>query len=581
MKSYISKIFLGAAVVATLGLSSCVNDLDQLPTDPNTTTAANFQENPKEYLAGVLGKCYSSLAVSGQGGPNSGADISGLDGGTSQYTRAIFMMNEFTTDEVTWIWPDAGVFDLCTGTWGTSNANIFGTYSRLYTHIAVCNDFLRLTTPSSLETYEIAVDADLQANIDQFRLEARALRGLSYYYVIDLFGNAVWAWDDMAYGEVPAQTTREDLFNKVVADLEDVLASFPETTPVYGRIGKDAVEALLVKFYLNAEVYTGKAQYDKCFAHAENVIARHQGGGFQGSGLALDYLSVFCGNNDMFMPGGSLQAQNEILWGIPYHATYAQPYGGTNFLIAAGIKNQGDPTEIQAGNASTSDGFMSDTYYGLKNNWGCMHARKEFSQKFDFNNDKRAMLWLREDAGFRLENSNFTEFNDGYAVVKFTNVDCNADGTMPVWSDPITGLIRIGVQPVEYVDNFPDTDLPVIRLAEVYLNAAEAALRGGGDKSKGLAYANVVRERAGLAAWNTIEYNENNLLDERSRELYWENNRRTDLIRFNKYTGSSYVWAWKNNVPAGGAMPDHMKLFPIPSDVIATYGSSYQQNPGY
>lgn len=34
--------------------------------------------------------------------------------------------------------------------------------------------------------------------------------------------------------------------------------------------------------------------YDKCWEHAQNIIARHQGGGFEGSGLANDYLSLFC-----------------------------------------------------------------------------------------------------------------------------------------------------------------------------------------------------------------------------------------------------------------------------------------------
>lgn len=121
----------------------------------------------------------------------------------------------------------------------------------------------------------------------------------------------------MAYGDVPPQAeSRTALYDKVVGDLEEVLAAWPENqTVVYGRIGKDAVEALLCRFYLNAETWTGNAAYDKCWTHAQNIINRHKGGGFKNSGLANDYLSLFCGNNDMFMPGGSLSGQNEILWG--------------------------------------------------------------------------------------------------------------------------------------------------------------------------------------------------------------------------------------------------------------------------
>ena len=73
--------------------------------------------------------------------------------------------------------------------------------------------------------------------------------------------------------------------------------------------------------------------YDKCWQHAENIIKRHKGSGFQGSGLAKDYLALFCANNDKFAPGGSLQDQNEILWTIPYEYPYTESYGGTMFFI--------------------------------------------------------------------------------------------------------------------------------------------------------------------------------------------------------------------------------------------------------
>ena len=143
MKSYIGKFLMGAAMISLGALTSCVGDLDQMPDDPNSITPGDFSSNPKKYMGEVMAKCYSSLAVSGQGGPGGGADISGLDGGTSNWSRVIFMLNEFTTDEVSWIWPDVGVFDLCTGTWGSSNGNLYGAYGRFYTHIAVCNDFIR------------------------------------------------------------------------------------------------------------------------------------------------------------------------------------------------------------------------------------------------------------------------------------------------------------------------------------------------------------------------------------------------------------------------------------------------------
>lgn len=178
MKSYINKIIAVLCVALSLGMGSCVNDLDLLPIDPNQLTPDKFKENPKEYITKVMAKCYSALAVSGQTGPDGDSDILGLDGGSSQYTRGIFMLNEFTTDESKWIWPDEGVLELVTNTWGTGAATIYGVYSRLYVHIAICNEFLRLTEAGNLKDLEIPVDAELQAMVDQYRLEARALRGV-------------------------------------------------------------------------------------------------------------------------------------------------------------------------------------------------------------------------------------------------------------------------------------------------------------------------------------------------------------------------------------------------------------------
>ena len=70
------------------------------------------------------------------------------------------------------------------------------------------------------------------------------------------------------------------------------------------------------------------------------------------------------------------------------------------------------------------------------------------------------------------------------------------------------------------------------------------------------------------------------LLDERARELYWECHRRTDLIRFGKFTGSEYVWEWKGNVQEGTGSESYRDLYPIPAnDMMAN--PNLIQNPGY
>lgn len=87
MKS-INKIFSIFGIALALGMSSCVDDLNREPIDPNQITP----ENAQGYINQIMAKCYSGMAVSGQTGPDGSSDISGLDGGTSQYTRALFML---------------------------------------------------------------------------------------------------------------------------------------------------------------------------------------------------------------------------------------------------------------------------------------------------------------------------------------------------------------------------------------------------------------------------------------------------------------------------------------------------------
>lgn len=571
MKSYINKIFSMACVILIMSMSSCIGDLDLLPNDPNELTPDKFKENPKEYIKQVMAKCYSALAVSGQTGPNGDSDISGLDGGSSQYTRAIYMLNEFTTDESKWIWPDEGVLDIVTNTWSTGNANIFGAYSRFYVHIAICNDFLRLTSAGNLSTLEIPVDAELQKTIDQYRIEARILRALSYYNTIDIFGNGGFIDETSESGTKPVQKTRTELYNWLVGELVTLVDAMPADQTIYGRVGKDGAEALLARTYLNAKVFTNGAVdgYADCATRCQNIINRHKGGGFNGSGLAQHYLYLFCGTNHVYMPGGGNTAENEILWGIPYDSEAIQPYGGTTFLCAAGVKDMGEPGKLP---------YMKSTEYGMSAQWGCMHATAQFSDKFS-DGDNRWSMWCRENRGFKKTNEGFSEFTDGYGVVKFTNLIAGTEGN---WSPENGGIYDPSETPKPArADAFPDTDLPIIRLADVYLMYAESNIMGGvGSASDALTYVNYVRERAGVSPWSLSDMTADNILDERCRELYWENVRRTDLVRFNKFTGSAYMWSWKGNTLNGTSVPKHRDLFPIPTNVIAAQ-PEFKQNPGY
>ena len=147
---------------------------------------------------------------------------------------------------------------------------------------------------------------------------------------------------------------------------------------------------------------------------------------------------------------------------------------------------------------------------------------------------------------------------------------------------------------------YSNVGFPVMRLADVYLMAAEAIMRAHGGKAdaSALAYVNEVRERAycsgkyyqadkcqadGKISLDQLTYAW--LLDERSRELCSENWRRSDLVRFGCYT-KGYNWDFKGYMPNstgdfnGKDVDDKYNVFPIPQDDVR-YNPNIKQNPDY
>jgi hypothetical protein len=155
------------------------------------------------------------------------------------------------------------------------------------------------------------------------------------------------------------------------------------------------------------------------------------------------------------------------------------------------------------------------------------------------------------------------KFPEGYAVNKYRNR---------------TRSRNFGSDPSR---TFSDIDFPVFRLAEMYLIYAEAVTRGVADDGAAVSYVNKLQERAyGNTSGNVSSISTNFILDERGRELYWEGHRRTDLIRFGRFTDASYLWPWKGGVASGTGVPATRRIYPIPSTEVSA-NPNIKQNPGY
>ena len=507
------------AAVVTLGLSSCVGDLETTPIDPNVQLPQDVLKDEAAFEA-LLAKCYQGLACSSSDGANGGPDINGVDGGFGQYLRAYFNLQCLTTDEATCCWNDTGLPDMHNMNWQASNQFIVAMYYRIFYQIGLCNELLR-----QVEANPAGVQFQ---NKGALVAEARALRALSYYHAIDMFGNVPFATENDAVGaKGPRQINRADLFAYVESECKALLEGndlAAEGTNVYGRCDKGFVKMILAKLYLNAEVYVGQDRYAECAALCEDLVATYS--------LAENFADLFAADNDRFAVG-----TEEIIFAVPHDGVNTTSYGGTNFLIFAG-----------------TGGDMNAAEAGISSGWGGLSVTKQVSERYA-EGDARALFF--KDYGTEIVDI-FTFTSGGYKSTKFRNVKSNGEAAQT------TGFV--------------DTDFPLFRVADAHLMLAECAARGKADSAKGLASLNAVRQRAGLDAVSS--FTAQDVLDERSRELMWEGHRRSDLIRFGQFTTADYVWEYKGSVKEGAAVEDHRNLFPLPPADVNANGN-LDQNPGY
>ncbi|WP_282053558.1 RagB/SusD family nutrient uptake outer membrane protein [Maribacter luteus] len=525
MKKIIDKITY-ILVIALISIS-CHDDLDQSPIDPDSFTEEDVFANADEAKS-ALAKLYASLALTGQEGPAGDADISDIDEGTSQFTRMLFTLNELTTDTAVNGWGDPGLADLHGLYWSSSNDFTEAMYSRLGQEVSFCNSFIE--NAGALSGTEA----------ESFVAEARFLRAYAYYNLIDLYANVPLV--TVVETALPEQSSREELFNFVETELLEIQDLLP-TSNEYGRVDQVAAWALLSRLYLNAEVWTGQDRSTDCITYSNNVINSSysiHSTDVNGNGYAYDDL--FLADND------TNGAQNEFIFVINFDGLQSQTYGGPTFLIKGGIGGSMDPTE-----------------FGVNGGWAGTRTTSALVNKFDSEGgDNRAMFYTD---GQSLEIEKIAPFTQGYAITKFKNVDSQ------------------GIQGNDKSGEFADTDLPIIRLAEIYLNYAEAVLRGGtgGDLNTAVGLINELRDRAYTDLDGDISTGDLTLdfvLDERARELYWEGVRRTDLIRYDYFTTNSYLWPFKGDQPNGIAVDSYRNIFPIPFNVIST-NPNIQQNDGY
>lgn len=540
---HIAWIAAGASMLFT----ACIGDLDTLPLNPSDSTSETvYGADESGYIAGLT-KLYFNFVS------NETTDLQVSDAGASELVRAFWTVQEVTSDAGKCAWEnDAWVRAMNTNTWSDAdNDATYAVYVRTLQGIAYTNEYLRQTASDRLS--DRGVSSELAARIQSFRAEARFLRAYFYWMALDVFGDVPFTTENSPFGGGvnPKQASRKDVFDYCISELTALAADdspMPAARSNYPRADKGAVLGLLARMYLNAEVYTGTPMWQEAKDACEDIFT-------MGYSLCPEYADLFRGDN-----GENPEALNEIIFGISYDAEQTQSYGGTSYLTLAAI--------------AATDVSSTQMINGVNNGWGGIRVPYEYVEKYfnvrnaDYSagtydvNDKRGRMFYIKGRSESMDGALYV-FLNGWSCLKFNNIPHNMDQD----SYLATAASKA----------YSDIDFPMIRLGEIYLIYAEACMNLG-QANTALPKVQELAARAGVTAPTSIT--QEWLIEERARELMWEGHRRTDLIRYGKFTSSSFLWTYKGGSFSGQGFDDHMKIFAIPASELAS-NPELHQNPGY
>lgn len=419
-------------------------------------------------------------------------------------------------------WYDGGLYikmhhhEFTPQTWAINDV-----WNQAYTGVFQCNTLLA-----------DASTTDAQAG------QLRFLRAYFYWRLMDVFANIPIV---TVNGQSVAQSTRPEVYDFIESEILAAIPNLPEGKQDYGRVSQGGAYALLARLYLNAEVYTGTQEWQKCIDAADMVI---NSGVYS---LSPKYSEVFDPHNvenveHIFVAPFDESTGTGAVWPMmtlhyPSQLTWklqSQPWNGFSTL--------------------------EDFYNSYDDNDERKAANFIVGPQFDYSGEIQLLDLAYDKADPDGAPLNYTPFiNELYP-----NASRQGGARFGKFS------FKIGQK------NDADNDFPLLRYGEVLLNKAEALgrMNGWGD-AEALNLVNQIRERAKATPF--VALTEGEMLEERGRELFIEALRRTDLIRFGAYGNA---WWEKEADPQA----DIHKIMPIPIEQLqATAPSAHPlvQNPGY
>lgn len=438
-------------------------------------------------------------------------------------------------------------------TWTTEDDGVLQGWERTYNGINTCNRIL-----SQIEDGDIMVDGETR---EPLIAELKVLRASYYYVLVDLYGN-VPIVTDFKDTSLPKQSTRKEVFDFIIKEVTENIGLLSETPRgyYYGRFNKWVAHTLLAKMYLNAEVWSGTPQWQKCIDECDAVINFAKSSNEYA--LETNQKNVFVTNNEN---------SKEIIFALPFDEIYVTGWNDFDFhMYTLAPENQ-------------------DTYQFTERPWGGVCAIPQFIDTFHPNDLRLAQNYIQGQQ--YTASGEILQRSDGEGPLIYTNSVPSIDA-----SDVDDGYRWGKFEYAKGITNRLSNDWPLFRYADILMMKAEALMRSGQPGAGELV--TEVRKRAfedvndaivtdqQLEEGSSYDYGRRDenvetheggsdikygrFLDELGWEFCQEGRRRQDMIRFGVFTTKSWFSHDKSN--------SNRNLYPIPNKIMLT-NSNLTQNP--
>ena len=429
------------------------------------------------------------------------------------------------------------------------------------------------------------------------KAQLRVLRAFFYWRLMDMFGGVKIVTESSAD---PAQSTRAQVFDFVEseilaalgttrADIKagtiDLSGSDLNTTDKKYRINQYGAMGLLSRVYLNAKVYTSPAPYT----------------GNNGTAMWTEAANAA----DWVITNGPYILVNDANYSLAniskrLDASLGDPDTISGVLTIGAPNNQDNPEiiwsvdfENDAGKGGMNFAQMSlhqpsqNTFNLAAQPWNGYQTMEDFYRRYEAGDARRGWFLSGNQKSYTGKQLVDWAYDDKATPEAVAADGEGVHGTLELNYSPYinelepdswrqSGVRMFKFRHKQFQQNSMDNDFPIIRLAEMYMNRAEGRSMAAGDWSQGLADVNQIRSRANVDPFATLDAQK--FSEESGREFYQESHRRTNLVRWDKFTEA---W-WEKTGAKGGSVGDANKnLFPIPQAQIQAANGSLSQNAGY